>query len=85
MFVPNQIQSVVLRYLVVESTAFNYIYIVKWRNSFSPSRQIGGGSPVLSAYIGTSVSVSKDDDYIMHIINGFDIYDNGDVSEEISI
>ena len=65
--------------------ASNYIYIVKWSNLFNPSRQIGANAAVITRYIGTSISVSKDDDYIMQIINGFDIYDNGGVSEEISI
>ena len=73
-FTPNQVQSVVLRYLVVEST-FPYIYIVYLRQSFNPSRQIGSSFAIGDKYIVTPVSVSKDDDYLMHVINGFDIYD----------
>jgi hypothetical protein len=70
-----------VRYLLVEN-AFNYIDIEHFNMTFYPDPGAAYGNMVHLFDRATSYSLSTANDFIMHVINGFDIMDNMNTTDQ---
>jgi hypothetical protein len=64
-----------VRYLLVENT-FSYINIEHFNITFYPDPGAAYGSAIPQFDKPTSYDLDSANDYVMHVINGFDVMDN---------